>query len=78
MKIILIVLAIIFIPIIVNIYLFAIDLKLQSKKNITVKMVFDEMGEMLFMCTAPVASVFGMILAIAALSYEFIKDVRLL
>lgn len=78
MKIILIVLAVIFIPIIVNIYLFAIDLKLQGKKNITVEMVFDEMGEMLFMCTFPVVSICGMILAIVAVSCELVKNVRLL
>lgn len=78
MKIILIVLVIIFIPIIVNTYLFAIDLKRQGKKNITVEMVFDEMGELLFMCTAPGVSILGMILVIAFLSYEFIKNVRLL
>ena len=70
MKIILIVLAVIFIPIIVNIYLFAIDLKLQGKKNITV--------EMLFMCTFPVVSICGMILAIVAVSCELVKNVRLL
>lgn len=78
MKIILIVLAIILIPIIVNMYLFAIDLKLQGKKDITVEMVFDEMGEMIFICTAPVVSVFGMIFVIGVLSYEFIKNVKLL
>ena len=78
MQVILIILAVIFIPIIVNMYLFAIDLKLQGKKDITVEMVFDEMEEMLFMCTAPVVSVFGMIFVIVALSYELVKNVRLL
>lgn len=78
MQVILIILAVIFIPIIVNIYLFAIELKLQGKKNITVEMVFDEMEEMVFMCTVPVVSVFGMIFVIIAFSYELVKNVKLL
>lgn len=78
MKIVLIILAVIFIPIIVNTYLFAICLKIDGKKNITVKMVFDEMDDMLFMCTFPVASICGMVIVIIAVSYEVFKNVKLL
>lgn len=78
MQVILIILAVIFIPIIINVYLFAIALKLNGKKNITIKMVFDEMEDMLFMCTFPVASICGMIVVIVAVSYELVKNVRLL
>lgn len=78
MKIVLIILAIIFIPIIVNTYLFAICLKIDGKKNITVKMVFDEMEDMLFMCTFPVVSICGIVVIIIAVSYELFKNVRLL
>lgn len=78
MQAILVFLAVIFIPIIVNTYLFAIYLKLQGKKNITVKMVFDEMEDMLFMCTFPVVSICSMVVVIIAVSYELFKNVKLL
>lgn len=78
MKVILIVLAVIFIPIIVNMYIFAIDLKRNGKKNITVKMVFDEMEDLSFLCLFPGVSILGMILVLGWIILDLIKDVRLL
>lgn len=78
MKIILIVLVIIFIPIIVNTYLFAIFLKLKGKKNITVEMAFEEMDDLSFVCLFPGVSIFGMLIVLGWLIVYLLKNVRLL
>lgn len=78
MQIILIVLAVIFIPIIVNMYIFAIDLKRNGKKNITVKMVLDEIKDLSFLFLFPGISIFGMLIVLGWFILDLVKNVRLL
>lgn len=78
MKIILIILAVIFIPMIVNLYLFAIILKREGRKNITVEMAFEEMSDMSFLCLFPGVSILGMIIVFSCIILDLLKNVRLL
>lgn len=78
MQVILIILAVIFIPMIVNIYLFAIISKREGRKNITVEMAFEEMGDMSFLCLFPGVNILGMIIVFSYIILDLLKNVRLL